>query len=146
MTLVPEAWAKEGQTFIFQGPTPQCEGCQLRQPCLSLASDLYRVVKVRPVSHICPGPFDGPLRVVEVEPTSDRISLAPSPGTLTGATITLREDTKHFECTLVECSNFQLCHPVWMKDTPKLNIIDLEGALACPRNFKLTVAEVKPVR
>lgn len=144
MTLIPEAWAVEGQTFIFQGETVQCEACPLRQPCLSLEAGLYRLIKVRPVSHTCPGPFDGPVRVAEVEPTSDLITLGPGPGTLEGATITLRKDTKHFECTLVECGRYQQCHPAWIENTSRVSILKLKGAQECPRQFKLTVAEVVP--
>ncbi len=145
VTLIPEAWAKKDRTFIYQGQTPQCEDCPLGQPCLSLEAGIYRVVKVRPVSHTCSGPFDGTMRVAEVEPASDQITLAPGPGTLKGATVTLRDDTKHFECTLVECSHYHLCHPSWLASAPKVKILKLEGALDCPREYNLTVAEVAQV-
>ena len=144
VTLIPEAWARSGEVFHFMGKTPECEDCKLNQPCLALEKGLYEIVKVRKVNHTCQGPFEGRVKVAEVETTAMAATLSPGPGTLQGATVTIRGDSIQRECTFVECSDFNLCHPPNVTADLRVNINSLEGPLECPLGHKLIRARVEP--
>jgi uncharacterized protein len=48
ITLIGTRLAKEGAEFFFDGETPECEQCKLKNTCMSLEKGKkYRVVKVR---------------------------------------------------------------------------------------------------
>ena len=123
VTLIGAKLAKEGEEFIFLGPSKKCEECRLKNACTNLELDRrYKIEKVRnEIKHECFIHEDGAL-VVEVRESSMPVAI--------DATYAFKNSKFVFEppnCKVSDCELFDACHPTGLKEGDRCTILEVVG-------------------
>ena len=141
VTLIGAKLAKEGEEFVFLGPSKKCEECKLKNACTNLeVGRRYMIEKVRnEMKHECYIHEDG-VCVVEVgEPT---IMAA------IDATYAFKNSKFVFEdlgCKESSCELFDSCHPLGLRAGDSCTILDVIGDAPseCKEGWILKVVAVR---
>ena len=141
ITLIGIKLATIGMEFTFNGPTPDCDTCKLRNTCMNLEpARRYRVLGTRgELIHECPIHEAG-VRAVEVT-ESPIIAALDARKAFPGSKIVFDP----VRCDQSECRMFEICHPVGMRDGERLTIVDVVGESPedCARGYSLKLVELK---
>lgn len=141
ITLIGTKLATIGMEFIFNAPSPECETCKLRNTCTNLESGRrYRILGIRgELIHECPIHEAG-VRAVEV--TESPIIAAIDARKAFAGSKTVLEPPK---CERYECTMYELCHPVGLKEGDRCTIVDLAGEAPeeCEIGNKLKLVELR---
>ncbi|MFQ5838051.1 MAG: UPF0179 family protein [Thermoplasmata archaeon] len=139
VSLIGERLAKQGTTFLFIGPQPECRECKLKGACLQLERGrVYQIIKTRDIHHGdgCRYHEDG-VRVVEVEPATVKLSVK--------TTLAIEGSVVEYSrpvCFNHECQNYTVCHPPGLEDPTKVKVLKTFKVLDCPLGYDLTHAEI----
>ena len=141
ITLIGIKLATIGMEFTFNGPTPECETCKLRNTCINLEPQRrYRVLGVRgELVHDCPIHEAG-VRAVEVA-ESPIIAAFDARKAFPGSKIVFEP----VRCDQTECSMYEICHPVGLKEGERYTIVEVVGEAPeeCPRGSVLKLVEFR---
>lgn len=143
LTVIGEALARQGLTFLYQGETdPGCPACKLYKVCH--AKDLkkdreYVITGVRAVKHDVCHVFEGKVQVVEVDPKPlpVRVTIPVSATRGTGV-------SKHWDECGAACLLKQYCNPAALAPGVTAQIERIEGDVPCLVGRKLKFALVRP--
>ncbi|MCS7143916.1 MAG: UPF0179 family protein [Archaeoglobaceae archaeon] len=140
ITLCGKNWAKIGLEFIFLGGKPECENCKIKKACLRLREGAkYKIVALRDGTvQECALHEDGVVAVEVIE--LPIISLVDS-NLAEGAKMKYEERV----CDHYECSMFNLCHPVGLKNGEMVIVSKIMGEAPekCVLGFNVVVAELQ---
>jgi len=140
ITLCGKNWAKIGVEFIFLGGKPECENCRIKKACLRLREGAkYKIVALRDGTvQECALHEDGVIAVEVVE--LPIIALIDS-NLAEGAKMKYEERV----CDRYECSMFNLCHPVELKNGEMVVVSKIIGEApdTCVLGFNVVVAELQ---
>jgi len=123
ITLVGTRLATTGETFVYSGATPGCEGCPYREQCLNLSEGVkYRITSVRDGGQTldCAVHLDGVV-AVEVEPATVTANV-PTKGAYAGTSATLAGPCSH-----TECPSHERCVPLGAEFDTEYRIETVEG-------------------
>jgi uncharacterized protein (UPF0179 family) len=141
VTLIGSKLAREGEEFIFWGPSKKCEECRLKNSCMNLEVDRrYRIEKVRSeIKHECSIHEDG-VCVVEVAEPSIMVAI--------DATYAFKNSKFVFEdigCKESGCELFDSCHPPGLRGGDSCTILDVIGDAPseCKKGWILKVVAVR---
>ncbi|HSD58687.1 MAG TPA: UPF0179 family protein [Methanotrichaceae archaeon] len=141
ITLIGIKLATIGMEFTFNGPTPECETCKLRNTCINLEPQRrYRVLGVRgEMVHECPIHEAG-VRAVEVA-ESPIIAAFDARKAFPGSKIVFEP----VRCDQTECSMYEICHPAGLKEGERYTIVEVVGEAPeeCPRGNVLKLVEFR---
>jgi uncharacterized protein (UPF0179 family) len=141
ITLIGTKLATIGMEFTFNGPTPECESCKLRNTCINLEPKRrYRVLGVRgDLIHECPIHEAG-VRAVEVA-ESPIIAAIDARKAFPGSKIVFEAA----RCDYADCSMYEICHPAGLRDGERCTIVEVVGEAPeeCPRGNVLKLVEFK---
>ena len=140
VTIIGANLATVGTEFTYEGELPECAKCKLRKVCHDL--DLhqpYKVTAVRPVEHSCCTVFEGPVKVVEVEPVLPRITIPVSALRGTGY-------TRHWEECGKACRFKTACNPAAIPEGTVVNIRKVEEDVQCKAGRALKWAHVEKAK
>jgi uncharacterized protein (UPF0179 family) len=141
ITLIGTKLATIGLEFTFNGPTPECESCKLRNTCINLEPERrYRVLGIRgDLIHECPIHEAG-VRAVEVA-ESPIIAAIDARKAFPGSKIVF-EPTR---CDHADCSMYEICHPAGLREGERCTIVEVVGEAPeeCPRGNVLKLVEFK---
>jgi uncharacterized protein (UPF0179 family) len=141
ITLIGTKLATIGMEFTFNGPTPECETCKLRNTCINLEPQRrYRVLGVRgELVHECPIHEAG-VRAVEVA-ESPIIAAFDARKAFPGSKIMFEP----VRCDMTECSMYEICHPAGLKEGERYTIVEVVGEAPeeCPRGNVLKLVEFR---
>jgi len=141
ITLIGIKLATIGMEFTFNGPTPECEACKLRNTCMNLEPERrYRVLGIRgELVHDCPIHESG-VRAVEVT-ESPIISALDARKAFPGSKIVFEP----VDCEESDCRMYEICHPSGLKSGEKYTIVEVVGESPedCPRGNVLKLVELK---
>jgi uncharacterized protein (UPF0179 family) len=141
ITLIGTKLATIGMEFTFNGPTPECETCKLRNTCINLEPQRrYRVLGVRgELVHECPIHEAG-VRAVEVA-ESPIIAAFDARKAFPGSKIVFEP----VKCDQADCSMYEICHPAGLREGEKYTIVDVVGEAPeeCPRGNVLKLVEFR---
>jgi hypothetical protein len=123
VTLIGAKLAKEGEEFIFLGPSKKCEECRLKNACTNLELDRrYKIEKVRnEIKHECFIHEDG-VSVVEVRESIIPVAI--------DATYAFKNSKFAFEppnCRAIDCGLFDACFPAGLKEGDRCTILEVIG-------------------
>ncbi len=141
ITLVGARLAKPGLELIFRGPTTECDNCKLKNTCMNLdVGRRYKIVKIiKETLHDCPIHDSG---VVAVE-----VAMAPVKAAIESR-IAFPKSQIAFEpprCDHVDCSMYDMCHPVGIRWGDRCTITKDLGDVheKCEIGKHLKVVELK---
>jgi uncharacterized protein (UPF0179 family) len=99
VTLIGTRLADTGREFVYEGESPDCEGCPYRSQCLNLSEGTrYRVTGIRENAQILDcAVHDAGVRAVEVEPAPVPANV-PSKQAYAGSRVSLAGPCPHTEC------------------------------------------------
>ncbi len=99
VTLIGSRLADAGREFVYQGESPDCEGCPYRSQCLNLSvGTRYRITDVRENAQTLDcAVHDAGVRAVEVEPAPVPANV-PSKAAYAGSLASLAGPCPHTEC------------------------------------------------
>jgi hypothetical protein len=141
ITLIGTKLATIGMEFTFNGPTPECESCKLRNTCINLEpTRRYRVLGVRgELIHDCPIHEAG-VRAVEVA-ESPIIAAFDARKAFPGSKIVFEPA----RCDHADCSMYEICHPAGLREGERCTIVEVVGEAPeeCPRGNVLKLVEFK---
>jgi uncharacterized protein (UPF0179 family) len=141
ITLIGTKLATIGMEFTFNGPTPECESCKLRNTCINLEPNRrYRVMGVRgELIHECPIHEAG-VRAVEVA-ESPIIAAIDARKAFPGSKIVFEPA----RCDQADCSMYEICHPAGLREGERCTIVEVVGEAPeeCPRGNVLKLVEFK---
>jgi uncharacterized protein (UPF0179 family) len=141
ITLIGTKLATIGMEFTFNGPTPECETCKLRNTCINLEPQRrYRVLGVKgELVHECPIHEAG-VRAVEVA-ESPIIAAFDARKAFPGSKIVFEP----VRCDQTECSMYEICHPAGLKEGERYTIVEVVGEAPeeCPRGNVLKLVEFR---
>jgi uncharacterized protein (UPF0179 family) len=141
ITLIGTKLATIGMEFTFNGPTPECETCKLRNTCINLEPQRrYRVLGVRgELVHECPIHEAG-VRAVEVA-ESPIIAAFDARKAFPGSKIVFEP----VRCDQTACSMYEICHPAGLKEGERYTIVEVVGEAPeeCPRGNVLKLVEFR---
>jgi uncharacterized protein len=141
ITLIGTKLATVGMEFTFNGPTPECEACKLRNTCMNLEpARRYRVLGTRgELIHECPIHEVG-VRAVEVT-ESPIIAAMDTRKAFAGSKISFET----MKCDDSSCRMYDICHPSGLKEGEKCTIVEVVGEAPedCPKGFVLKLVELK---
>jgi uncharacterized protein (UPF0179 family) len=141
ITLIGTKLATIGMEFTFNGPTPECESCKLRNTCINLEPNRrYRVLGVRgELIHECPIHEAG-VRAVEVA-ESPIIAAIDARKAFPGSKIVFEPA----RCDQADCSMYEICHPAGLREGERCTIVEVVGEAPeeCPRGNVLKLVEFK---
>ncbi|RRJ29216.1 UPF0179 family protein [Halocatena pleomorpha] len=142
VTLIGTRLAEEGTEFVYQGESPDCEGCPYRDQCLNLTEGVrYQVTNVRKSGTLECAVHDTGVTAVDVEPTSVRAAV-PSTGAYAGSTARLEGPCPH-----TDCPSHPYCEPVGAEFDTSYTIREVIGDPPhdfCMLDRDLTLAELEP--
>ncbi|MCK4270117.1 MAG: UPF0179 family protein [Methanogenium sp.] len=142
ITLIGSNLAEVGLEFIYEGETPECEGCKVFKVCNNLQSKKrYRIVGIRGSTvHKCNVHRDGVCAVEVIE--SPILALLPAGRAIVNSRI-LFEST----CTCSECDNYELCCPEGIIEGEYYLISKVLGNAAgeCEKKFRLKLVELSSI-
>jgi hypothetical protein len=141
ITLIGTKLATIGMEFIFNGPTPECEACKIRNTCMNLEPGRrYRVLGMRgDLLHECPIHEEG-VRAVEVT-ESPIIAALDARRAFAGSKIIFEP----FHCDEHSCRMYEICHPIGLKEGDRCTIVEVVGESPekCPRGHVLKLVELR---
>lgn len=142
VTLIGTRLAEPGVEFVYQGESPDCEGCPYRGQCLNLTEGVrYRVTNVRESGTLECAVHDTGVTAVDVEPTSVRATVS-STSAYAGSTAQLEGPCPH-----TDCPSHPYCEPMGVEfDTP-YKIREVIGEPPhdfCMLDRDLTLVEFEP--
>ncbi len=141
ITLIGTKLATIGMEFTFNGPTPECETCKLRNTCINLEPQRrYRVLGVRgELVHECPIHEAG-VRAVEVA-ESPIIAAFDARKAFPGSKIAFEP----VRCEQTNCSMYEICHPAGLREGERYTIVEVVGEAPeeCPRGNVLKLVEFR---
>ncbi len=141
ITLIGTKLATVGMEFTFNGSTPECETCKLRNTCMNLEpARRYRVLGTRgELIHECPIHEAG-VRAVEVT-ESPIIAAIDTRKAFAGSKISFEA----MKCDDPSCRMYDICHPSGLKDGEKCTIVEVAGEAPedCPKGSVLKLVELK---
>lgn len=143
VTLIGTRLASEGREFVYNGDSPDCEGCPYRDQCLNLTPGRkYRVTETRDdASTLDCAVHDTGVTAVEVEPAPVRANVASSvafAGSKTGL---------EGSCPHTECPSHQYCEPAGISFDEEYQIDSVVGEPPheyCELDRELTLVEFEP--
>lgn len=142
VTLIGTRLAEEGAEFVYQGESPDCEGCPYREQCLNLTEGVrYRVTNVRESGTLECAVHDTGVTAVDVEPTSVRATVA-STGAYAGSTAQLEGPCPH-----TDCPSHPYCEPMGVEFETSHTIRAVDGDPPhdfCMLDRDLTLVELDP--
>jgi len=99
VTLIGSRLADTGGEFVYQGESPNCEGCPYRSQCLNLSvGTRYRITGIRENAQTLEcAVHDGGVRAVEVEPAPVRAAV-PAKRAYAGSMASLAGPCPHTAC------------------------------------------------
>ncbi|MEM3851693.1 MAG: UPF0179 family protein [Methanomassiliicoccales archaeon] len=137
ITLIGEHIAKEGTTFVFNGPMPECRECKLKVACLNLEpGQHYKVAEVRTKHHDECVLHEEGVRVVRVEEIGQQIAIRRKQA-IEGSMITPEER----RCNVLSCPNYRLCFPLGTRRT-RVKIKSVVGPVQCLIGEDLRLVEI----
>jgi len=133
ITLVSVKQAKEGFTFLHNGPAPKCEGCRYFHVCVQnlVPGRIYRVVGLRDKTVQCEL-TETDMMVVEVVESEIETAIQ-SKQAIEGALISFQKQ----ECRMGDCENLELCSPKGLFDRDRCEIVKVTGSVQCPQGLPL---------
>ncbi|HID42794.1 MAG TPA: UPF0179 family protein [Archaeoglobaceae archaeon] len=140
VTLCGKDWAKVGVEFTFLGSAAECESCKIKRTCLRLRNGAkYKIIGLRDgATQECSLHDEGVVAVEVVE--LPILSLIDSK-------MAVEEARLHFEsrCRELECSMFNLCNPVELKNGEAVVVEKVIGDAPekCIKGYTLKVTELK---
>jgi uncharacterized protein (UPF0179 family) len=141
ITLIGTKLANIGMEFIFNGPTPECEACKLRNTCMNLEPGRrYRVLGLRgDLVHDC-AIHEESVRAVEVT-ESPIIAALDARKSFAGSKIMFEP----LNCEEYDCRMYEICHPIGLRENDRCTIVDVVGESPeeCPRGHVLKLVELK---
>jgi uncharacterized protein (UPF0179 family) len=141
ITLIGTKLATIGMEFTFNGPTPECDTCKLRNTCINLEPNhRYRVLSVRgELVHECPIHEAG-VRAVEVA-ESPIIAAFDARKAFPGSKIVFEP----IKCDETGCSMYEICHPAGLKAGERYTVVEVVGEAPeeCPRGNVLKLVEFR---
>ncbi len=140
ITLVSYLVAREGYTFLFTGPSPECMNCRFRKVCVDKLREghTYRVVRVLGIKNRCP--INKYVITVAVEEVAVPAAIPKRYG-VEGMIFRYRK----IDCNNTECEFFKLCRPDLLPDEGKVKVVSVGERLKCPRGESLVKAEIMVV-
>jgi uncharacterized protein (UPF0179 family) len=139
ITVIPSSLAKIGYDFVFTGDAgPECSTCRVRTVCLTNleVGVRYTVKQVKSPEHYC-ALVDSKAKVVEVEKARPRITVDKQKY-IPSATVRYMP----IQCNWVFCKNYVHCVDNGIAEGAKVKFENEEGAVDCPRGFRLIYVEV----
>ncbi len=141
ITLIGIKLATVGMEFTFNGPTPECDTCKLRNTCINLEPNRrYRVLGVRgELVHECPIHEAG-VRAVEVT-ESPIIAAFDARKAFPGSKVVFEP----VKCDSKDCTMYEICHPIGLKEGERYTVVEVVGEAPeeCPRGNVLKLVEFK---
>ncbi|MFB3764936.1 MAG: UPF0179 family protein [Methanotrichaceae archaeon] len=141
ITLIGIKLATVGMEFTFNGPTPECDTCKLRNTCINLEPNRrYRVLGVRgELIHECPIHEAG-VRAVEVT-ESPIIAAFDARKAFPGSKVVFEP----VKCDNKECTMYEICHPLGLKEGERYTVVEVVGESPeeCPRGNVLKLVEFR---
>lgn len=141
ITLIGIKLATVGMEFTFNGPTPECDTCKLRNTCINLEPNRrYRVLGVRgELVHECPIHEAG-VRAVEVT-ESPIIAAFDARKAFPGSKVVFEA----VKCDNKGCSMYEICHPIGLREGERYTVVEVVGESPedCPRGNVLKLVEFK---
>jgi uncharacterized protein (UPF0179 family) len=139
ITLVGLKQAKVGFSFLHEGPSKECEGCELFRVCMTNLEPgrIYKVKEVRNKEFPCSVHEEG-VRVVEVVEPELEVSIETRLAFPSGI-ITFQPQ----ECVEISCKNYKKCVPQGLLSGDRCKILSVEGQVKCPLNRSLVLATVQ---
>ncbi|NYT01459.1 MAG: UPF0179 family protein [Methanosarcinales archaeon] len=141
ITLIGTRLATIGMEFIFNGQTPECDICKLRNTCMNLETGRrYRILGIRgELVHDCPIHEDG-VRAVEVT-ESPIIAALDARRSFAGSKIVFEPAN----CNEPNCTMFEICHPNGLKGGDRCTIVEVVGEAPeeCPHGNVLKLVELR---
>lgn len=141
ITLIGIKLATVGMEFTFNGPTPECDTCKLRNTCINLEPNRrYRVLGIRgELVHECPIHEAG-VRAVEVT-ESPIIAAFDARKAFPGSKVVFEA----VKCDNRECSMYEICHPIGLKEGERYTVVEVVGEAPeeCPRGNVLKLVEFR---
>ena len=143
VTLIGSRLAEEGTEFVYQGESPDCEGCPYRGQCLNLVDGRrYRVTDIRENTQTLDcAVHDTGVRAVEVEPASVTANV-PAKAAYAGSKASLAGSCPH-----VECPSHPYCEPDGADFETEYRITEVHGDPPhdfCALDRELTQVEFEP--
>ena len=137
ITLVSYLTAKEGYTFVFSGPAPECNKCRFKKVCVDKLKKghVYRVVRVLGVKNRCP--INQYVITVEVEEVTIEAAV-PTRLAIEGMIINYSK----IMCDMSNCINNKVCNPKYLPSNGKVKIVEVLGRLQCPKKIPLSKVRV----
>ncbi|ERH09704.1 MAG: hypothetical protein J07HX64_01465 [halophilic archaeon J07HX64] len=123
VTLIGARMAESGEEFVYQGESPDCEGCPYRKQCLNLTEgQRYRVTSVREGGNTLEcAVHDTGVVAVEVEPVSVTANV-PSNDAFAGNRASLAGP-----CPYTECPSHEYCEPAGVEFDETSRIDEVHG-------------------
>ena len=139
ITLVGLKQAKNGFSFMHEGPLKECEGCGVYSVCMTNLEPgrIYRVVDVRDKVFSCKIHEEG-ARVVEVTEL-DLEAAIESRLAFPDGVIPYQPQ----ECKGISCVNYRICAPQGLKKGDKYKILEVKGQVKCPLARSLVLATLR---
>ncbi len=141
ITLIGTRLATIGMEFVFNGPTTECETCKLRNTCTNLERGRrYRVLGLRgELIHECPL-HDSGVKAVEVTESPIIVAIDVRKA-FAGSKMILEPPN----CEEYNCSMYEICHPVGLKEGDRCTIVDVVGEAPeeCPQGHSLKLVELR---
>ena len=135
ITLIGKDLAKEGQEFIFLGPSDDCENCRFKSSCVGNLelNRKYVINEVRDIEQKCPIHDEGKVVPVDVELAQIHL-LTSSKNIFEGSTFTYDAP----DCD-EKCEFHDLCFPEGLIDKDKCIVLKNEGKHkgVCKKGYNL---------
>ncbi|WP_254535030.1 UPF0179 family protein [Halomarina litorea] len=142
VTLIGPRLAEEGTEFVFEGESPDCEGCPYRGQCLNLTEGMrYQVTGVRESGTLECAVHDTGVTAVEVEPAPIRANVA-SNSAYAGSNAKLEGP-----CPYTDCPSHEFCEPLGAEFETGYKIREVVGDPPhdyCALDRDLTLVEFEP--
>jgi uncharacterized protein (UPF0179 family) len=143
ITLIGTRLAEEGVEFVYNGESPDCEGCPYRDQCLNLTPGRkYEVTALREnASTLDCAVHDTGVTAVEVEPAPVRANVA-STVAFAGSSVSLEGP-----CPYTGCPSHGYCEPAGAEFEESYQIEEVLGDPPhdhCMLDRDLTLVEFSP--
>lgn len=140
ITLIGTRLAKEGAEFFFDGETPECEQCKLKNTCMSLEKGKkYRVVKVRnDTLHECFVHDKGAMVVDVVK--APIFALLDSKKAIEGSKIRYQApkcDEK------LDAETYELCYPKGLRNGDRCTVLKVMDTVEMEADTSVTLKKVE---
>ena len=140
--MIGESQAKAGNRFEYLGPIGECKDCKFFKVChLNLEKGrVYEVVGVRKITQPCPV-HEEKVQTVEVKEPEFEI-LMDRARSLEGVTVSY----KRKPCYQFQCPHYEICQPTGLRDTDRLQVIEIMTPKVVDCKEKRTLKHVKVKR